>query len=267
MKKSGMIPLLLPCLMLSACRSEASQDAQTPISQTGTVIVSADVKTETAPPVTAPVQAEFDPGVTITVPQPKETSVTLFTVPEQQSAIYQGGEGDEAHGETPEPQYFTYRFLPDGVSVRLAGGTYQILRCDLSQSLPNGADSKYQLEELDFNGYPDLFVPVLIDGHNITYAAYRWDPERAAFAEPAFLLENPVVDPDLQQITCLSQDDDTLAHISIYKWDHDTCTETKSFIADYTQLTLTEKDGDQTEQMQFQSEAELSEALLQHRHG
>ena len=47
----------------------------------------------------------------------------LTTVSSSITTLAQGGQGGEDHASDPDPDYFTYRFFPESVSMRLAGGT------------------------------------------------------------------------------------------------------------------------------------------------
>lgn len=254
---------LLPAILLCACSRNTTDSSQTetlpPAAVAETMPQVSETPDETAQ--TAPIQQP--PTETFTVPQSTELAVTRYTVPAQtDEPLYQGGEGDEAHAQTPAPEYFTYRFSPDGISVRLAGGSYQILLCDLSASIGSGIEMLYQLPDCNFDGQHDLLVPVTVSDSDITYAAFCWNAERAAFAEVPVFLQNPIIHPETEQIICLKQENDTTACVTVRHWENGTLTEIQHVTADYDSKQLVTDDGIK----EFDTDDALTEALLEYYH-
>lgn len=256
------LPVLLPALLLCACSSKPAGDqAGTAENVIPEAVTMTALPQETEPVPTAPVQVPHTG--TFTVPQTSELAVTRYTVPVQtEEPPYRGGEGDEAHAETPEPEYFTYRFTPNGISVRLAGGTYQTLPCDLSASVGCGIEMLYQLPDCNFDGRPDLLVPVSVADSDIRYAAFCWNESLAAFEDIPVFLRNPLIHPETEQIVCLSQDSDTAAYVSVLQWENGALNEVQQISADYETLALTAGDTVTS----YDTEEELTKALLEYYH-
>lgn len=118
----------------------------------------------------------------------RDSAISAETSETRQTELYQGGEGDEAHANDPMPEYFTYRFTPDGISVRLAGGTYQAILYDLTDALQHHADQLFSLTDTDDDGDFDLSVPIRFDGDAASeYAVFLWDADTKRFADKPIL--------------------------------------------------------------------------------
>ena len=86
------------------------------------VLCSCSESSEIAEPVLTTVQDQLLTTVSASETEPQSTVTTLF----------QGGIGGERNADNPQPEYFVYRFQPEDISVRLSGGTYQVLKYDFS---------------------------------------------------------------------------------------------------------------------------------------
>lgn len=145
----------------------------------------------TAPVVSAK-ETDAPPAAGSSVPAvPEQTPAEIlesYAADDPQS--FQGGIGGEEHAETPLPEYFTYRFLPDSVTMRLAGGNYQAILYDFSETVAH--DAYYYLNDYNDDGYFDLCAPVKYDGDRIsTCAVFLWKPEDGKFSETPILDEAP----------------------------------------------------------------------------
>lgn len=105
--------------------------------------------------------------------------------------LFQGGIGDERSADIPLPEHFVYRFHEDSVSVRLAGGTYQVLSYDFSAIFEQERDAvAFYLDDFNTDGAYDLFAPIRYDDDEIlTYAVFLWDSEQERFTEEPFIYE------------------------------------------------------------------------------
>lgn len=127
-------------------------------------------------------------------PQSTATCVST-TVPVAESSepvittLFQGGIGDERNVDTPLPEYFVYRFQPSSVSVRLAGGIYQVLSYDFSPIFEVERESiGFYLDDYNADGFYDLYAPIRYDGDEIhEYAVFLWDSGQDKFAEEPIL--------------------------------------------------------------------------------
>ena len=98
------------------------------------------------------------------------------------TTVFQGGIGGEQYADTPSPEYFSYRFQPDALSVRQAGGTYQIVSCDLSAAFAHDIDAEYRLADHNADGAYDLFIPAAYHDDTITeYLVFLWNPDEKKF--------------------------------------------------------------------------------------
>ena len=179
-------------------------------------------------------------------------------------SLAQGGQGGEAHASDPDPDYFTYRFFPDSVSMRLAGGNYQTIFYDFADAVDHYVDEIFYLADFDFDGKSDLAVPVRFEGLNTTFAVFQWDSDRSMFENDPVLLINPSVIYDQKKVHCISYDSVTgyEKNLQILSWEDHTPVEICVFTADYTALTLTENTSDGDNVQYYDSEAILREAMV-----
>ena len=140
-------------ILLSGCGSTASSQPPAPQPPADTAPPAVTAAAETAAP---------------------ENSVTTH---------FRGGIGGEKNANNPQPEYFVYRFMPDCVSARLGGGTYQALQYDFSAIFEQErSEIDYYLDDYDGDGHYDLFAPAAYDGDSVTsYAVFIWDPEAVRF--------------------------------------------------------------------------------------
>lgn len=132
--------------------------------------------------------------VSDTAEPPQATESAADTAPAdttETTALFQGGIGDERSAEIPLPEHFVYRFHADSVSVRLAGGTYQVLPCDFSAIFAQERDFiAFYLDDYNDDGAYDLFAPIRYDDDEIlAYAVFLWDSEQERFTETPVIYE------------------------------------------------------------------------------
>lgn len=193
-----------------------------------------------------------------------------FTMPVLQTPDAKGGEGGEEHAEEPHPDYFTYRFAADNVSMRLAGGNYQTLFYDFSEAVGRDAETAYGLEDFDFDGYPDLVVPTRFDDGE-TWTVFFWAAGQLKFSETPTVLENPVRDESSQTIRTLRRESDGKIMLEMWKLPPGEIApegggayfKTETDCADFAALTLQTPDGTQN----FETPEALEVALLQRYRG
>lgn len=188
----------------------------------------------------------------------------LTTVSSSITTLAQGGQGGEDHASDPDPDYFTYRFFPESVSMRLAGGNYQTVFYDFAEAVDHEVDSLFYLADFNFDGKSDLSVPVRFADNNITYAVFIWNSETSLFETEPVLLCNPSVDKKSKNVVCLSFSPDNGAEkkLQFLYWNHDEPVEIRTVTADYKALTLTDAESDAVQTSQFESEEALREALI-----
>ncbi|MCQ2416758.1 MAG: hypothetical protein MJ071_02985 [Oscillospiraceae bacterium] len=252
---SGIVSTVLFC---TACGKAESIPEPQPIPEIS-VLTSEPAVTEWQ---TAPVQMPAETAPMTAPAFPAEIAETLYTEPVLMDALYQGGEGEEQYAETPMPQFFTFRFFPEGVSARLAGGTYQRLSCDLTQLSPADIESHYCLQDCNFDGITDLFVPVHMMGADIQYAVFLWNDRDKAFSQHPFYLSNPRCSTETQNVVCLEQKDDVTAHITAYRCSNEQMAEQWQRTAHYDTLTLTYTHDEAAEDTSFSDRNAMEQAFL-----
>ncbi len=238
--------LLASTLLCTGCsRQTEPQNAESAAETTASALTSSAAATTKTASVTEtmPVMTEMHAEL------PAEEPV-LIAAPEISQPDYQGGDGGEEHAETPLPQYFTYRFYENGVSVRLAGGTYQSMEADLSAVSPLDAELGYYLYDSDFDGDLDLSVPVMYNNAQKYYAVFLWDSDDAHFAKTPVLLDNPQYFEDEKHVTTLKQlPSEAIVNDAV--WTNGVLTPLLTVHADAEALTLTvngsDADGELTE--------------------
>lgn len=192
-----------------------------------------------------------------------ETLPPLYPTEPLPEDVSQGGEGGEEHGNDPDPSYFNYRFLPDGVSMRLAGGNYQVIPYDFSDMVIRGTVDYYFIEDINFNGSPDLFAAASFQNSDIIYAVFLWNPETLHFETEPLLLSNPVCHADTKTVTTTEQLEENTAVITAYRWDSDNLVPAGKYTADYAALTVTEEtDGAEKTTKTFTDRDELTAYFL-----
>lgn len=187
-----------------------------------------------------------------------------------------GGQGGEENAETPDPRYFNYIISPDAISMRLAGGNYQTLRWDFTEHLEKYPEGKYTLDDIDFDGHPDLFIPVRgLDTPNVQYAVYRWTDDMRLFEDTPTLYCNPVCHPDSKEVFTLQQmknetdGTETISIIEAYAWraslNKYALKKFREYRADFAALTLTAsvlEDG-VSEVTHYDTKEALEKAMLE----
>lgn len=128
-------------------------------------------------------------ATTVPTEVPAETETADST---ETTALFQGGIGDERSAEIPLPEHFVYRFHEDSVSVRLAGGTYQVLSYNFSAIFERERDIiAFYLDDYNTDGAYDLFAPIRYDDDEIlAYAVFLWDSQQERFAEEPIIYES-----------------------------------------------------------------------------
>lgn len=158
----------------------------------------------------------------------------------------------ELHGDDPYPTFFTYRFSMDSIAVRLSGGNYQVIPCDLSASYDHGLENQYRLEDCNFDSHPDLLVPTQFGNANTAYALFLWNPDTKFFDENSYTLVNPVLHPAQNIISCRTRTNAAMEVLATYTWQNGTIQPVMQYVADYDACTLMAVDlaaSDQTPQI------------------
>ena len=223
-------------LLCTGCSQQTVSQVSEPESAaetTETALTSVTSVTSTAETAakTLPVTTES----TVTVPADEPV---LIPPPEVSQPDYQGGDGGEENAETPLPENFTYRFYENGVSVRLAGGTYQSMKADLSAVSPLDAELGYYLYDSDFDGDLDLSVPVICSDAQKQFAVFLWNADDKHFSDTPVLLDNPQYFADVQHVCTLKQTAND-ATVTDAVWKDGVLTPTLTAYADAESLTLT----------------------------
>ena len=199
--------------------------------------------------------------------QLESEAVGLIPLPEISQPDYQGGDGGEEHAETPLPQYFTYRFFESGLSVRLAGGSYQSLSVDLSGVSPEDAESGYYLFDSDFDGDLDLSVPTVLTDFHIEFAVFLWDDASAHFAETPVMLSDPQYFLEEKHLTTLSQTE-TEAIVQDCVWQEDSLLPVLTARLDIPggllEITQTTPDGSNAQSTEQLNTEQLTGKLMQY---
>ena len=202
--------------------------------------------------------------VTLPTTEPTQLSPVLVTTAIR---IINGGEGGEEHAQEPLPLYFDYRFYDDSVAVRLAGGTYQSLQYDFSETLRHGAAEQYTLLDFNFDGSDDLAVPVKWDGANTTWAVFFWEPDSLHFRSEPDLCCNPIPvseDKSLYEITYITDESGPVRTEIRIRFFNDPAL-SYSFVGDYTGLMLkcyaVQGDSKKNYMTHYKSRDALTEAL------
>lgn len=267
MKQS--LPCLLLCgLLCTGCTGkttnpESSQQTETAAPDPATAAASTETATEITTATSSSVPADTTSS---TDPEQPEAAETLFTAPEISAPDYQGGDGGEEHAETPLPQYFTYRFFENGVSMRLAGGNYQSLETDLSEVTQLQAETEYYLYDSDFDGDLDLSVPVRLTDAEKAYAVFLWDDADAHFKAEPVLLRNPKYFED-EKCICTLQQVQGHGIVTESQWTDGSLQTVLTADADYEALTLNVTDADGKmlpDDKKFDDEQALTDALLRY---
>ncbi len=222
------------------------------------------VETTSAPAETTSVLTQSAVTSITTAETVSDTVTTLSSVTIPPTTGMQGGQGGEAHADEPEPLYFNYRFAPDCVTMRLAGGNYQTIFYDFEAAVEHDVDSLYYLDDFDFDGSNDLAVPVIFADSNITYAIFLWNKETMFYEEEPILLCNPSAIAESRQVVSLTSDGTEASVLRFFIWDTGTLSETVMAAADYTActLTVTYPGGDSPETVtEYDSTEALNEAM------
>lgn len=253
-------------LLLSGCRGAESSELtaeETTAATTTTAemtTVTSEIyarKTTTAPTLPAETTAGTTEAAEVT--EPLATAQSNI-VPQQQ-----GGQGGEAHAEDPDPLYFNYRFAPDCFSMRLAGGNYQTIYYDLSEAVAHEIEALYTLADFNFDGSPDLVLPVQFANANTVDAIFFWNPDTLFYEEEPLLLVNPVPDAEREVINSLARNSASTWIMTTYAYQSGELTAIQTATADFSDNTLTVSSlTAATDDIvsQFTSAEALEEALL-----
>ena len=184
-------------------------------------------------------------------------------------------EPDESSGaeqtEPPEkayPLYFNYVFSKESVGLRLEGGTYQNLSFDFSQIIRKDGTLDYRLCDCNFDGDPDLLIPLKKDDNKQICAMFIWNNSTKKFYETAITAENPTFSAEKKQYTTIG----TLSSkqsvmVTGYRWSG--AAPEISFIVygDYKSKALTFKDNTtgKTETKNYDTADALTAALSDYR--
>lgn len=182
MKNKAWLTAACMILLCGCAHLEEStpQTAESSVAQTATVPVVVPKETD-APP-------ENTPSAPVVPEQTPDEVLESYAANDPQS--FQGGIGGEEHANTPLPEYFNYRFVAESVTMRLAGGNYQAISYDFSETVAHNA--YYYLNDYNNDGYFDLYAPVKYDGERIiTCAVFLWNPETGKFTETPILYNEP----------------------------------------------------------------------------
>lgn len=206
---------------------------------------------------------------------PVSTAAPLITTLAPVTTQMMGGQGGQENGENPHPLHFNYFFSPEYVGLRLAGGNYQSISGDFAEAVEHNADMTYTLDDINFDGTPDLFVAIHgFDTPNVQYAVYLWNPDQKKFAETPLLYLNPVCHADTKEFYTLEQKkndtdgEETLCVMDVYTWAPSLSEikpkKAREYVADFKALTLTETstDGSDPKETSFESKEALEKAVL-----
>ena len=247
----GTLLLLTGCQHAATDSSSESSAAMTDITEGGDVA-------NTQPADTLPTDAGTAAVVNGTT-DPLATAQSILTTQQK------GGQGGEEHAEDIDPLYFDYRFSDTGVSMRLAGGNYQTINYNFSRAIEHDVDSLYTLDDFNFDGNPDLAVPVEFDNANVTYAIFLWNPESFYYEEEPILIVNPVPYADSQIITSLERESASLWMMTTFTFTDGILMPYIVKTADYEAMTLTTEYMDYSAPTvvdQYDSTEALEAALL-----
>lgn len=199
---------------------------------------------------------------TVTTTAPAEVTEPLAAAQSTITERNPGGEGGEAQAEHPAPLNFTFRFTQTAIGVRLAGGLYQTLPCDLTKLKTDLPDLLYTLEDLNFDGNADLLMPIDNSTANIKYAVYLWDPAANYFIKTPLEIVNPVAHPDTNEITSLTRESAEAWMLYSCRIENGVLTSSKKAAADYTTLTVTVDPDGKAKRTQYASASEMETAFL-----
>ncbi|MCR5306127.1 MAG: hypothetical protein K6E36_06475 [Oscillospiraceae bacterium] len=259
-------------LLLSGCGENGSDHTMSTASphNTDSLLTAASDSVTTAEAKTTSrtaQQTQLTTDRTVSESTASHTSASVSeTVSTASSSLAQGGEGGEDHASDPDPEFFTYRFFPDSVSMRLAGGNYQTVFYDFEAALEHDVNSLYHLADYNFDSKPDLVVPVEFSKKNITYAVFLWNPDTLHFQTEPLLLCNPQTDAATQTVSSLTYESEARPEtvLRFFRWENSSLSEVRALIADFSALTLTDVPADGSESIvQFESEDALRTALQQ----
>ncbi len=244
-----LIPLTIAALLLTAC-GKNTENSSTEISATD-LTAQAEITTsaaETTQTTAAAATTITDSTETTTVSSSAnghtDIPPAVFTTAEPASPRSTGGEGGEEHGNDPQPENFTYLFLPDSVSMRLAGGNYQTISYDFSALIDSGIEPFYYLEDLNLDGSLDLAVAEDDYSEYTFYSYFFWNAETRKFEEkPSYSLRNPVVHPDSKTVTEMYNSDENTVHVTVHEIVDGWLNQVQCYTADFHALTLKDDSG------------------------
>lgn len=188
-----------------------------------------------------------------------ETEVTEATLPEH----------FEEHADEPDPINFTFRFAPQYIDVRLAGGKYQTFYYDLSAVVNAENDElPYILADFNFDGYLDFCVPTVPKQTNQNHIIYIWNPETLHFNEKPLEMLNPQIRPVSQIISARFRKNTNQNILEMYSWIDGALTIQKRYMTNYRNLTISEIDFNNPATIampilhSYRNRAELDSAFL-----
>jgi|GEM_PF-2397696 len=262
---------LLGILLLTGCGNNETSAAEgsTEVTETGLTAVTTEAPvpaTTAAPTITTAAETTTAAATSETAESTSTTLPPLATAQNILTTQQAGGQGGEEHAEDPEPLYFSYRFAADFVSMRLAGGNYQTIYYDFSEAAAReDIEELYTLSDFDFDGNPDLAVPVQFANANTVYAIFLWNPETMYYEEEPLQIINPVPYAETKTITSLAQDSAAVWVMTTYTLEDGVLTAAETATADFEAGTLTVQPltgNAEPAVTEFSSSEELEAALI-----
>jgi hypothetical protein len=284
--------LMLPAFALTGCGDQVSPPTESETDTTTTTTVtelttttgettsatesttgtadSTEATTSTTAATAPPVAEAPDSLFAVVLPEsvkPAETSE-----PDESSETKEPDESSDSEPAVPTekayPFNFNYVFTEEAVGLRLDGGTYQTISFDFSQIIRKDGTLDYRLYDCNFDGDPDLLIPLKKDDNKQICAMFIWNNSTKKFYETAITAENPTFSAEKKQYTTIG----TLSSkqsvmVTGYQWSG--AAPGISFIVygDYKSNALTFKDNatGKTETKNYDTADALTAALSDYR--
>ncbi|MBQ8922520.1 MAG: hypothetical protein IJ060_10255 [Oscillospiraceae bacterium] len=265
--------LMLPAFALTGCGEQVEKPTDSVAdSTTTTAVTTTEAETTTGTETTTGLtetteSTTSETTVTTTSAPPPEAPDTLFTVALPADVPPAEDDGED-HADDPYPLYFNYVFSGDSVAMRLTGGNYQTISCDFSKTIDANGKVNYHLYDCNFDGDPDLLVPVSKDENKETYVMFIWNNSTKKFYETPITADNPTFSAEKKQYTTtgtLSSKQSVM--VTGYQWSGSVPSIRFIVYADYKTKSLTYTDnvtGDTTTKG-YDTADELTEALISYR--
>lgn len=276
--------MLAVCLLaMTACASEPAQNqtAKTTAAQTTALQTTAAETTAAPETTTVSVPAATAAASTASAASSVSTALTTASAVQNVTETYadapfvpaytvtnltgkpeQGGNGGEEHAQDIDPLYFNYLFGETEAALRLAGGTYQVLSYDFSEALENDVESKYYLEDADFDGDLDLCVPVHFSGADTEQAVFLWNAETLHYEEMPVMMMNPVFRKEKKQIICTENPTEKKTVVKRCGWENGSLKTLESAAADFRMLTYVFTGADGKKDVQKPETEDALKALM-----